>query len=435
MRMFLNAIFDFKPKDKAFVTVPPILREVLEENVWAPKRFLFDLYDINEATAEGYTPHAKLMKRFPQLRPYWHNTSEQYAEMNQRAASMSPVQAGTPAPSPLRSYGYDGFFSNFPGRREGAAVFWPDDPAIDMEVLEGMCTAIPRPCSFYSSIVVWDAISWYSDSDLTPALRNVQQGHGLEDFAPGEWPDQHEFYECCVGYQSNCLLLSGYFDEGPELEVRVELTDKHPMDEALAVVECFARRLGRPAKQCVRAVWPWEMREEIAGKLTYMRPRFDDWSRSGMPGLMTLYRRAQESPPDKPMSTKTLAKRFVERNGFVRHDLCRWDDHGWCKRLPHGYWLYLILCINPTARYAWPVGICLTCYGANFRMEYECSLHKDLGASSVVPADEAAFQVFQAVLDRFQDEMVPWLAEVFGETPEAFYQHSHVYEFSGEFEV
>lgn len=38
MRMFLNAIFDYKPKDKAFVTVPPILREVLEEGGWVPKR-------------------------------------------------------------------------------------------------------------------------------------------------------------------------------------------------------------------------------------------------------------------------------------------------------------------------------------------------------------------------------------------------------------
>ena len=60
MRMFLNAIFDFKPKDKAFVTVPPILREVLKENAWVPKRFLFDLYDINEASSEGRTPHAML---------------------------------------------------------------------------------------------------------------------------------------------------------------------------------------------------------------------------------------------------------------------------------------------------------------------------------------------------------------------------------------
>ena len=130
--------------------------------------------------------------------------------------------------------------------------------------------------------------------------------------------------------------------------------------------------------------------------------------------------------------TKTLAKRFVERNGFVRHDLCRWDDYGWCKRLPQGYWLYLTMAINPTARYASPVEIGFTCYGVNFRAEYGCSLHRDLGASRVAPADEAAFQ---AVLDRFQEEMVPRLAEVFGEMPETFYQHSHVYEFSREFDV
>lgn len=430
MRLFLNAIFDFKPKDKAFVTVPPVLREVLEENSWTPKRFLFDLYDINEASSEGRTPHAMLMKRFPQIRPYWHNTSGYYAAMNQKS-----ILNRTNAPVPeIRPHGY-GFFSNFPGRKDGEAVFWPDDPAIDMELLEGICAAIPRPCTFYSAIAVWDGISWYPDSDLTPALRYVQRGHGFEDFEPGEWTGNHEFYECCVGYQSNCLLLSYEFGTGPELEIRVEITDQHPMDEALTVVERFSRQLGKPVKQCVRAVWPWEMRKEISDKLEYMRPRFAQWRKAGMADLAEIYHKAQESLPDKPVSAKTLARRFVERGGFARHDLCRWDDYGWYKRLPHGYWLYLTLAINPTARYAVPVAIGLTCYGVNFRAEYGCSLYGDLGISRTAPADEAAFQVFQAVLDRFQEEMIPQLAEVFGETPEAFYQHSHVYEYGGEFDI
>ena len=126
MRLFLSAIFDFKPKDKAFATLPPILREVLAEKNWTPKRFLFDLYDINEAASEGHTPHAKLMKRFPQLRPYWHSTSGRFAAMNRTLAF--PGWVSTPPP-PTRSHGY-GFFSNFPGRKDGKAVFWPEDPAI-----------------------------------------------------------------------------------------------------------------------------------------------------------------------------------------------------------------------------------------------------------------------------------------------------------------
>lgn len=428
MRMFLNAVFDFKPKDRAFVTVPPVLREVLSEGDQTPGRLLFDLYDINDAASEGYTPHAKAMKRFPQLRPYWHNTSQRYAAMNQR-----PVWADAPIP-PTRPHGY-GFFSNFPGRREGRAVFWPEDPAIDMNLLEEVCAAIPRPCPFYSSVIVWDAIPWYPDSDLTPALRNIQLGHGLDDFGPGEWPDEHDFYECCVGYQSNCLLLSSRFGTPPELEVRVELTDKHPMEEALAVVERFARRLGKPAKQCVRAVFPWEMRDEIAGRLAYMRPRFDSWRKAGAESLADLYRRAREMPPDRPVSARTLTRRFLERNGFARHDLCRWDDYGWCKRLPHGYWLYLCLSVNPTARYAQPVNMGLICYGVNFQVNYHCSLHDDFGMRKDIPADEAAFQLFQEALNRFQEEMVPQLAQVFGETPDAFYQHSHAFDYSGEFDV
>lgn len=431
MRMFLNAVFDFKPKDRAFVNVPPVLRDVLSEGGWEPGRLLFDLCDINEAASEGRTPHAILMKRFPQLQPYWHNTSEYYAAKNRRATFSGGTSVPVPPPRP---HGY-GFFSNFPGRKEGKAVFAPDDPAIDMGVLERICAAIPRPCSFFHSIVVWDAISWYPDSNLTPALRSIQWQHGLENFEPGEWTEGHDFYECCVDYQSNCLLLSAMYDVGPELEVRVELTDGHPMEEALAVVECFARRLGRPVKQCVRAVWPWDMRERISGKLTYMRPIFNDWCKAGMADLRVLYIRAQGSKPDKPVSAGTLAKRFVKKNGFARHDLCRWDDYGWRKRLPHGYWLYLILGINPTARYAEPTAIYLTCYGCNFRTEYVCSLHRDLGMPRDTPADEAAFQVFQAVLERFCKEMAPQLYEVFGETPETFYQHSHVYESSGEFDV
>ncbi len=243
MRMFLNAVFDFKPKDRAFVTVPPVLREVLKENSWVPKRFLFDLYDINEAASEGRTPHAILLRRFPQLQPYWHNTSQHFAEMNQKSV-LSPEQE--PALK-TRSYGY-GFFSNFPGRKDGEAVFFPDDSAVDMDLLEGICAAVPRPCSFYSAIAVWDGIPWYSDSNLKPALRYVQWRHGLENFEPGEWADQHDFYECCVGYQSNCLILSNEFSTGPELEIRVEITDQHPMEEALAVVERFSARLGRPVK-------------------------------------------------------------------------------------------------------------------------------------------------------------------------------------------
>lgn len=430
MRMFLNAIFDFKPKDKAFVTVPPILREVLKENAWVPKRFLFDLYDINEASSEGRTPHAMLMKRFPQLQPYWHNTSQYFANMNHKSIVS---HANEPIP-PTQSYRY-GFFSNFPGRKEGKAVFCPDDSAIDMDVLEEICATIPRPCSFYSAIAVWDAIPWYSDSNLEPALRYVQWRHGLKDFEPGEWAEQHDFYECCVGYQSNCLLLSNVFNTGPELEIRVEITEQHPMNEALAVVERFSNRLGKPVKQCVRAVWPWAMREDFAGRLAYMRLRLEDWRKSSMAELANLYRRAQENPPRKPVSYKTLTKRFVERNGFARHDLCRWDDTGWCKRVAHGYWLYLTLSIHPTARHTRPVAIGLICYGINFRAKYNCSLHYDLGAPKDAPADEAAFRVFQAVLDGFQSEMIPQLMEVFGQTPETFYQHSHVNEYSGEFDV
>ncbi|MDE7333011.1 MAG: hypothetical protein K2O16_12400 [Lachnospiraceae bacterium] len=428
MRMFLNAIFDFKPKDKAFVTVPPILKEVLEDGGWSPERLLFDLYDINEAASEGHTPHAKLMKKFPQLQPYWHNTSERYAAMNQR-----PVWSDEPIP-PTCPHGY-GFFSNFPGRKEGKAVFYPNDSAIDNDVLEGICAAIPRPCSFYSAIVVWDAIPWYMDSNLIPALRNMQPGHDQEDFSPGEWDGNHDFYECCIGYQSNCLLLSYEFGTGPELEVRVELTDTHPMEEALTVIEHFAKRFGKPVKQCVRAVFPWEMRKEISDKLVYMRTHFDGWYKSGITELKALYHQMKECPPDKQVSGKTLAKRFVERNGFARHDLCRWDDYGWCKRLPHGYWLHLDLFINPTARYASPVNMVLICYGVNFRIQYGCSLHTDFRMPRDTPADAAAFQVFQVALDRFQNEVVPRLAEVFGDTPNMFYQHSHALDTSKEFDV
>lgn len=126
---------------------------------------------------------------------------------------------------------------------------------------------------------------------------------------------------------------------------------------------------------------------------------------------MALYHNSQKKQPDKLVSAKALAKRFVERNGFIRHDLCRWDE------------------------YAWPVDMELICYGINFRMKYSCSPHRDFGMSRDAPADESVFQVFQAALDRFQEKMISQLAEIFGETPETFYQHSHVFEDSGEFDI
>jgi len=130
----------------------------------------------------------------------------------------------------------------------------------------------------------------------------------------------------------------------------------------LAVAERFARRIGKPVKQCVRVVSPWEMRKEIARRLDDMLPRFDAWRKSGAGTLAAVYHKAEKTPPARPVSARTLTKRFAEHNGFARHDLCRWDDYGWSKRLPHGYWLHL-LCINPTARYGMPVSIGLDCYG------------------------------------------------------------------------
>lgn len=57
-QMFLNAIFDFKLKDNAFVTIPPVLREVLREGGWMPERLLFDLYDKMKRPA----PHIMLIE-------------------------------------------------------------------------------------------------------------------------------------------------------------------------------------------------------------------------------------------------------------------------------------------------------------------------------------------------------------------------------------
>lgn len=44
---------------------------------------------------------------------------------------------------------------------------------------------------------------------------------------------------------------------------------------------------------------------------------------------------------EKIPSGKTLRKQFLERNWLRRYDLCRWDDHGWCRQLPHNVWLYI----------------------------------------------------------------------------------------------
>ncbi len=66
-------------------------------------------------------------------------------------------------------------------------------------MLEGICASVPRPCAFYSVIAVWDAVPWYPDSSLLPALCDILPGENRqEDVAPGESAGDLRRYPRCV---------------------------------------------------------------------------------------------------------------------------------------------------------------------------------------------------------------------------------------------
>lgn len=410
MRLFLNAIFDLGKLKIPFSQVLPLVRRILSEHNWSTERILFHLEDINDASQESQTAHQKMAKAFPQLAPYWNSSF---------AARKSQLINSRAQPHQFS------YFSNFPGRKEGNVVFAPEDTQVTDVLLEAVCAKIPKPYSFYGAVMVLDGIHWFPDTNVLPAMDwNIYGKTEEENWDPGDWPLGLDFSETIPFYQCNGIVISKRFDMTPELDLRVELTESHDREEACRIVACFAEVLGMPGKQCVRAVHPWEEREEHHLRILQMQAFYDTWIRKVREDLqaeensfLTQYPRETKGSAGR----KTLQNRFLKANGFQRHALRRWDDRGWYKRLAHHFWLHVTIEFHSGGRSQDTLGI--VCYGCNFQLRsgIHMQAHPSLEEN---PSGLLTFHCFQLFLSRFEAEAVPELAKIFGDMPKAFYQDS-----------
>lgn len=443
MRFFLNVIFDFKKSQNAFGTTFLAVRKILEENNWNRERILFHFKDINDAVEEKSTVHSKMIRKFPQMKPYWNSDYEYHA-------ARSSYICGNPPRIVHTKPHQHSHFTNFPGWKDGKVEYMPADDAITDEMIQAICKKIPRPYSFYEAVVVLDGVNWFGGCDLSPAIEwSVVQ----EEQQAGNWPEEPTIDEAFSEYQSNSIRLAKRFDVGVELNLQIELTDMKGMDDASKIISVFAEQFGSPVKQYVRAR---ESREESklwkekAGKFQQF---FDLWTKTTGEALSLLYQKEKKAlkTSQKPVSRKTMQKHFLEDNHLCRQELRRWDDYGWHKVLPQNYQCYIDLMVNekpqknskynlncrdvniPTNitikyssanRFTPANGMSLHCYGCNF--DIICNvLVEDFISDTGDCSGEIAFLIFEEFLHRFEEEAVPEIVKIYGKTPEIFMQSSY----------
>lgn len=434
--------------------VLPAVRKILRENNWSQERILFYFKDINDATEEKYTVHSKMLRKFPEMAPYWNSDYAYYQARNSRAAFCY----GNSLQSSFAQPHQHSHFTNFPGWKDGRVRYLPEDAAITGERMEEICAKIPKPYSFYEAIVILNGVNWSGAQEMPPA---IEWSRVNEEQEAGNWPCEPNIDEAFPEYQSNSIRLAKRFDLGAELDIQMELTDTWGMDKASEIIAVFAKKFGTPVKQYVRARGSrgegggWQEKKEE------MQRFFDSWTEAAGNALSLLYRAEKEKTrPHKSVSRKTMQKRFLEKNGLRRHELRRWDDYGWYKLLPHHYYCHLELEVNPNpqenGRYhsynrymnfptecikpcpqqsgSGPKGskpencMYLHFYGCNF--DCLCNvLVEDFVSDAGDAAGEIAFRLFEEFLRRFEEEAVPELARIYGDTPESFVQASYARDF------
>lgn len=444
MRFFLNVIYEFEKSQSAFGTTLSDARKILRENSWSQERILFHFKDINDAAEEKSTVHSKLIRKFPQMEPYWNSDYEHY-----KARNGAVFICGNPPRNVAVKPHQHSHFTNFPGWKDGRIVYMPDDDAITGELMEAICEKIPRPYSFYQAVVVLDGVDWFGDCDLFPA---IEWSVAEEEQEAGNWSVEPMIDEAFPEYQSNSIRLAKMFDMGLELDLQIELTEARGMDEASKIIAIFTEQFGMPTKQYVRARGSWEERGAWQRRKKEMQQFFDRWQKETRETLSLLYEKEKEAfkASKKSVSRKTMQKHFLEENCLCRHKLRRWDDYGWYKVLPHHYYYHIELmvkqkplegrsssqnnrCVNlpDSATQQYPHrngylptnGMSMHCYGCNFDLICNVVV-EDFGSEEGDPAGEIAFLIFDEFLRRFEEQAVPELAKIYGDTPETFVQPS-----------
>ena len=410
MRHFLNAYIEVNQK---VPDILPMVYKIMEEHGWEEERRLFFLEDINDLEEENRTSHAMLRKAFPELTKYWHTLDSKWK--------------------------WQGYFNNFPGYIDGKVVFMPEDKAVTRGFLADVASKIPRPCTFYQASLVLDGIRWFEDCNTEPemdwrATRHYPNGN----INPGEMIIDY-FQDDTMFYQSNCILLDKLFDMRPALIIRIELTKEHSREEALGIVKKFQAVFGTPDKTYTKiftiSVSPWEGQEQLQKCQEGMQKWYNRWCEKTMSQLREKVKnRLTVVQVEKKTTTiPTLQKRVVKALGLGRYEIRPWDDRGWGRRLDHNFWLYVEIFAKPAepGYYDYEIGIsnCLRiyCYGDNFNLFDEIHMRDLVKAPWNVMAG-IAFECYEEYLKQFEEDVVPKLAEVFGNTDNAFYQESYEFD-------
>lgn len=410
MRLFVNAVFDLKTK------YGDILADVLElmgKNNWENERALFHLDDsANDAKTESRTPHAMLCKAFPQMIPYWHNYEayvREYGETVNRKPEM---------------------FCNFPGIVNGKIRYMPEDEQITNDLLVQIAKKIPRPYSFYQTITAFDGIHWYGDSNTTPAFDwketeyypngNILYGYiwGVSAIPP------------CVFYQSNGVFLSKMFDEKPEMSVRIELTDTHNREDAWGIIRKFEEVFGKVTKVYTVAIPAADAKEDLKLRYEKMQQEFNVWCQNTLKGCKNYMQPFVERAhlgEEKEVSQVAKQKHFIKDTGLKRHEIRRWDDYGWYKRMAHNYWVYVEIMDFSRNGSKNPYIMRIHCHGSNFNLFDEINLQSLVDEENEL-AVKVMYEGFAYYFKRFEEEVIPILEKNFGETHQAFYQESYEFD-------
>ncbi len=410
MRLFVNAVFDLKTK---YGDIASNVLVLMEKNDWENKRALFLLDDsANDAKTESRTPHAMLCKAFPQLIPYWHNCEAYLKEYGESVKRKTEV------------------FCNFPGIVNGKIQYVPDDEKINNDLLVQIAGKIPRPYSFFGAIIAFDGIGWYEDSNTTPSFEwKETEFYPNGNILPGYIWETSELPPC-IFYQSNGVFLSKTFDEKPEMAVRIELTDAHDREDARDIIRKFEEVFGKVTKVYTVAVPDADAKEDIKQRYEKMQQEFNVWCQNVLTDCKSYIQPIVEKTrvsEEKKVSLATKQKRFIKEAGLMRHDIRRWDDYGWYKRMAHNYWVYVEIMDFSKNRSKNRYIMRIHCYGSNFNLYDEVNLHSFVDEENEL-AVKVMYEGFSYYFKRFEEEVIPMLEKNFCETHQAFYQESYEFD-------
>lgn len=413
MRLFVNAVFDLKTK---YGDIASNVLALMEKNDWENKRALFLLDDsANDAKTESRTPHAMLCKAFPQLIPYWHDNDAYFREYGEAVGSASIKPA---------------MFCNFPGIVNGKIQYMPDDEKITNDLLVQIAGKIPRTYSFFGAIIAFDGIGWYGDSNTTPSFEwKETEFYPNGNILPGYIWETSELPPC-IFYQSNGVFLSKTFDEKPEMAVRIELTDAHDREDARDIIRKFEEVFGKVTKVYTVAVPDADAKEDIKQRYEKMQQEFNVWCQNALADCKSYIQPIVEKTrvsEEKEVSLATKQKRFIKEAGLMRHDIRRWDDYGWYKRMAHNYWVYVEIMDFSKNRSKNRYIMRIHCYGSNFNLYDEVNLQSFVDEENEL-AVKVMYEGFSYYFKRFEEEVIPMLEKNFGETHQAFYQESYEFD-------